>query len=78
MASLDDMPEELIDAAEKSKLQQASGGLEYKWISEILKDVNSKNPGTRSKALEMLGKYLGCLSGKGAKPGARFNVGFSD
>jgi hypothetical protein len=74
MDSLDDMPEELVETAAKA----VGSGLEYKWLNEVLKDVESKNPTTRSKALEMLGKYLGCLHGKGSKPGSRMKVDFSD
>lgn len=48
------------------------------WLREVIKDVDSKYPATRSKALEMLGKYLGLLGARGAKPGARKHVEFED
>lgn len=48
------------------------------WLREVLKDVESPRPSVRSKALEMLGKYLGVLGLKGAKPGQRKTVTFED
>jgi hypothetical protein len=46
------------------------------WLREVLKDVDSPNPSTRSKALEMVGKFIGALGGKGAKAGPRKLVEF--
>src|SRR6185295_5025383 len=46
------------------------------WLCEVLRDVKSTNPGVRSRALEMLGKYIGALQAKGAKAGPRKVVEF--
>lgn len=51
---------------------------EYRWVQELTKEVEEGTPMNRMKALELLGKYLGLLQAKGAKPGAKKVVEFDD
>jgi len=39
------------------------------WLREVLKDVDSPDPRVRSRALHMLGQYMGILGAN--KPGAK-------
>ncbi len=48
------------------------------WLREVLKDIDSDNYSVRSKALEMLGKYIGVLGAKGRNPGPKKTVEFED
>lgn len=48
------------------------------WLREVLKDVDSESPTVRSKALEMIGRYIGALGTRGAKPGRRKVVEFEE
>ena len=40
------------------------------WVKEVLKDVDSRIPSVRTKALELWGKYLGLLQQK-SKAGSK-------
>ena len=48
------------------------------WVREVLKDVSSRIPGVRTKALEMWGKHLGLLQAKVGKSAGRKEVEFSE
>lgn len=51
---------------------------EARWLTELCRDVDSNNPTVRTRALEMLGRYMGLLQAKGAKAGPRKTITFDD